>query len=189
MTEPRDARIPMLDADAAVAAGDAAGVHEALAGLNVFRTLLRRERVAKGLADLLLSLLFGAELDARLRELVIMRIGWSTASEYEWAQHWKVALDLGIDGAEILAVRSWQTADCFDELDQAVLSATDQALAGNRIDDPTMSALRSRLTDDAVIDLVAAIGTWTMVSTLLRSLDIPLEDGMDPWPPDGEAPR
>jgi alkylhydroperoxidase family enzyme len=188
VTTPGDARIPMLGVDAALAAGEAAGVHEALAGLNVFRTLLHRPRVAKGVADLLLSLLFGAELDDRLRELVIMRIGWSTGSEYEWAQHWKVALDLGVDETDILSVRDWPASECFDELDRAVLSATDQALAGARIDEPTMDTLRSRLSDDAVIDLVSAIGTWTMISTLLRSLDVPLEDGMQSWPPEGEAP-
>jgi hypothetical protein len=27
-----------------------------------------------------------------------------------------------------------------------------------------------------------------MFSQLLRSLEIPLEDGLRPWPPDGQAP-
>ena len=40
----------------------------------------------------------------------------------------------------------------------------------------------------AIAELVAAIGNWRMFSALLRSLDVPLEDGVDPWPPDGIAP-
>ena len=36
--------------------------------------------------------------------------------------------------------------------------------------------------------LVIAIGNWRLFSALLRSLDVPLEDGVAPWPPDGRAP-
>jgi hypothetical protein len=39
-------------------------------------------------------MLWHGKLDPRLRELVIMRIGWLTASDYEWTQHWRVAQGL-----------------------------------------------------------------------------------------------
>lgn len=42
-----------------------------------------------------------------MRELVIMRIGWVTGSVYEWTQHWGVATALGVDQADLLAVRDW----------------------------------------------------------------------------------
>jgi hypothetical protein len=32
------------------------------------------------------------------------------------------------------------------------------------------------------------IGTWRMVSTVLKTLEIPLEDGVMPWPPEGRVP-
>lgn len=156
--------------------------------LNVFRLLLRRERLAKGVSDLLLSLLFGTELEARPRELVIMRIGWVTGSEYEWTQHWRIAADVGVAAEDMLAVRAWEGHPGFGELDRAVLAATDECLAGLRISDEVMSTLRRHLTDNAVVELVAAISGWTMVSMLLRSLDVPLEHGVEPWPPDGKHP-
>ena len=182
-----DARVPMLDVDAALAAGTTAGVPAQLAELSIFRVLLRRERLAKATSDLLLSLLFGGALDQRLRELVIMRIGWRTGSVYEWTQHWRVATDLGVPEADLLAVRE-DDASSLGPLEQAVLRATDDALDGRRIADDTMTVLRAQLDDDAVLELVAAIGTWSMVSTVLRSLDVPLEEGVAPWPPDGVAP-
>ena len=183
-----DARISMLDAPVALEAGERAGVPAQLAELSIFRVLLRRERVAKATSDLLLGLLFGGVLDVRLRELVIMRIGWQTGSVYEWTQHWRVAVDLGVPEADLLAVREGPTSQAFGPLERAVLEATDEALGGQRISDATMAALRSHLEDDSVLELVAAIGTWSMISTVLRSLDIPLEDGVAPWPPDGVAP-
>lgn len=178
----------MLTLEESLAAAERAGVVPQLAQLNVFRLLLRRERPAKALADLLLSLLFGGELDTRLRELVIMRIGWSTGSVYEWTQHWRIALDLGVTEADLLGVRDWPAHEGFDDLDRAVLAATDQCVAGEHIDDSTWAVIHRRLGDDAAVELVAAIGAWTMISTLLRSLEIDLEDGVMPWPPDGATP-
>ncbi len=182
------ARVPMLSTEDARVAAERAGVIEALADLNVFRVLLRRERPAKAISDLLLSLLVGGDLDTRLRELVIMRIGWVTGSVYEWTQHWKVATDVGVDPDDLLAVRNWTQSDRFDELDRAVLGATDQALRGERIDDDRWSVLADRLGDDAAVELVLCVGSWSMISTVLRSLDVALEDGVRPWPPDDRAP-
>ncbi|MGH9096874.1 MAG: carboxymuconolactone decarboxylase family protein [Acidimicrobiales bacterium] len=180
-----DARVPMLDEAAAREAAGRAGVADPLAALNVFRLLLRRERLAKGVSDLLLSLLFGAKLDPRIRELIIMRVAWVTGSVYEWTQHWRIATDLGIPTDDVVAVRGGEEDySGLGELERAALAAVDECLAGRRISDQVMATLRHHLTDDAVVELVAAIGAWSMVSMLLRSLDVPLEDGVGEWPPD-----
>ncbi|MGH9059099.1 MAG: hypothetical protein ACRDZY_06230, partial [Acidimicrobiales bacterium] len=73
-------------------------------------------------------------------------------------------------------------------MEQAALAATDECLAAGVVSSATMTALRAQLTDGELTELVAAIGTWSMVSTLLRSLAVPLEAGAEPWPPDGVRP-
>lgn len=47
-----------------------------------------------------------------------------------------------------------------------------------------------RIRDDpqVLLELVTAIGTWRMVSGILRTLEVPLEDGVGSWPPDGLGP-
>jgi alkylhydroperoxidase family enzyme len=180
----------MLERDAALAAAEEAGVPAALAELNVFRVLLRRPRLAKGLSQTLLALLGGDALDARRRELVIMRIAWVTGSGYEWSQHWRIARDLGVPGEDLMAVRDWSAgsfgkAAAFDETDRAVLAVTDAALAGAVPDAADLSEVREALGDDALIDLLAAVGTWSAVSLLLRALEVPLDPDLQPWPPDG----
>src|SRR3546814_12315562 len=91
MTLPPDARIPMLDVDDARAATARVGVPEGMADLSVFKVLLRHEDLAARVNGLLHQLLWNGALDARLRELIIMRIGWRQGSMYEWTQHWRVA--------------------------------------------------------------------------------------------------
>jgi len=163
------------------------GVPEAFAGLNVFRLLLRRPKTAKATGDLLISLLFGGELDDRLRELVIMRIGWATSSNYEWTQHWRIALEqFGCTEQDLLALRDWPNADHFGRDERAILTAVDETLATGTLSDGTWKECEAVLGDsNALIELVAAIGCWRMISQLARSLEIPLEEGVASWPPDG----
>lgn len=184
-----DARVEPLSLEAARKAAAEVGVPEAFAELNIFRVLLRRPRTAKGLADLLVSMLFQGSLPDRLRELVIMRIGWVTGSDYEWTQHWSIAQErFGLAPDDLLAVRDWRDSDRFGPADRAVLAATDETLDTGTLSSETCARCREHLDGDALVELVAAVGAWRLVSQLTRSLAIPLEDGIGSWPPDGARP-
>jgi alkylhydroperoxidase family enzyme len=186
MSEPR---IPLLSLDEARQAASSMEIPEALAELNIFRILLRQPKLAKCVSDLLLTLLFGGELDARLRELIIMRIGWATGSVYEWTQHWRIALQLGVAEADLLAVRDWRAHSHWSETDRAILMATDETLDHGAVSAETWSECAKHLPSDAEqLELLGAIGAWKMISQILKSLNVPLEDGVEPWPPNGAKP-
>jgi len=181
-------RVEMLSPEAALAVAEKFGLHERMAQLNIFRTLFHRPATAKAISDLLLSLLLNAALSHRLRELVIMRIGWVTGCDYEWTQHWPIAQNMGgCTPDELLAVRAWRGAEGFDEADRAVLAATDEMLDTGKLSDESWARCHAALGRDACVDLVAAIGTWSMISTLARGLGVKLEEGVASWPPEGEA--
>jgi alkylhydroperoxidase family enzyme len=180
-------RVAMLSQEASLEMAETLGLHEPLARLNIFRTLFHRPKTAKAISDLLLSLLFDAELEHRLRELVIMRIGWVTGCNYEWTQHWPLAQELfGCSREELLAVREWHAMECFDERDRAVLTATDELLETGDLCDQSWTRCEAALGRDASLDLVAAVATWQLISKLARGLRIPLETGVASWPPDGK---
>jgi alkylhydroperoxidase family enzyme len=129
-------------------------------------------------------------LDSRLRELAIMRIGWLTGSEYEWTQHWRVALGIGVTAEDLLGVRDWSAHDAFGPAERAVLAATDEVVRDGAVSAPTWAACERDLGLDnpGLIELVTVIGAWRMVASILRSLEVPLEDGVASWPPDGQPP-
>jgi alkylhydroperoxidase family enzyme len=184
-------RVPLLGTEEAHAAAASAGVTDAAADLSVFRVWLQHPELAKWLHDLIMGLLWKGSLDARLRELIIMRLGWSTDSVYEWTQHWNIATTwLHVDPDDVLAVRDWQSSDRFGPVERAVLAATDETVTDGAISPSTWAECVRHLGDDpkVLLELPAAIGTWRMVSSMLRSLDVPLEDGVSPWPPDGHHP-
>jgi alkylhydroperoxidase family enzyme len=184
-----EGRIPRLDPHAARIAAVDAGIPEFMADLSVFQVLLHNPNVAAALNEMLRRLLWEGTLDARLRELIIMRLGWSTGSEYEWTQHWRVARQLGVEENDLLAVRDWRASDRFGPVEHAVLAATDDVVAAGAISDETWARCAEALPDPALlVELVVAIGNWSLFSSLLRSLEVPLEDGVAPWPPDGRTP-
>lgn len=184
------ARVPGLPLGEAMAAADEAAVPNYMAELSIFQVLLNHPQLARALNDLLATMLWHGTLDARLRELLIMRIGWLTECDYEWTQHWRVASRLGVTTDDLLAVRDWQRYDGFGPTERAVLAATDDVVRDGAISAESWAACERELCSDktVLIELVTAIGAWRMVASILHSLKVPLEDGVSSWPPDGRSP-
>ena len=180
-------RVPMLIEEEARIIGKEAGVPSTMAGLNVFRILSRHPTLAGVVAQQLAMLLYrGNKLDDRLRELIIMRIGWRTGAMYEWTQHWPIALRVGLTEEEILGVRDPDNATCLGAAERSVISATDDVLNKGSITNESWQACAGFLkTHEERLELVAAICNWNTFSILLKSLNIPLEGGTEAWPPDG----
>jgi alkylhydroperoxidase family enzyme len=191
MTPPtKDPRVPRLPLNEAKAAADEAGVPDYMAELAIFQVLLNHPKLAGAFNDMLATMLWRGLLDSRLRELVIMRIGWLTACEYEWTQHWRVAQGLGVSAEDLLGVRDWQAHRSFGPAERAVLAATDDVVRDGAVSAESWSACQHELGADpaVLVELVTAIGAWRMVASILHSLQVPLEDGVASWPPDGQPP-
>ena len=126
-------RVTMVSMEKAKQLGEDIGLPAPMATRSAFRVLANNPPLLKAVFGQLTTLLLRNTFDTRLRELIIMRIGWVTGSEYEWTQHWRVALNAGIPAEDVLAVRDWQNSDRLTAADKAVLAATDETLAGKTI--------------------------------------------------------
>lgn len=183
-------RIPPLSTDEISRIAAEASIPAELLDRNVFRILFHSPRVGKAMQELLYAQLFNTALDGRLRELVIMRIGWVTGCDYEWAQHWFTALKaFGCTADDLLAVRDWRSSSHLGAVERAVLAATDEALATGTISSETWELCQQHLaTTPSRLELVTAIATWHAISLILRCLKVPLEEDTPSWPPDGRSP-
>jgi len=180
---------PMLLEDA-VRLGSEMGIGEVQAGKNAFRALARHPDLVRHLYGLLTMLASRNKLDSRLRELIIMRIGWTTGSKYEWFQHYRIATtQAGVTPEEILAVRDWRKSELFGPAERAVLAAVDDTRERGKVSDAVWAECEQHLREPAVlIEMVVAIGNWIMFSQILQSLQVPIEGNSAPWPPDGKGP-
>src|SRR5438876_4243015 len=182
------ARVPMVSLERARELGEAMGMPARRTQSEAFRTLANNPGVARVAYSQLMQLLENNKFDTRLRELMIMRIGWVTGSAYEWTNHWRVATTAGIPPEDILAVRDWRNSARLTPADKAILAATDECLAGKSISDGAWAEVAKHVTDPGQqVEFIIAMGNRMMFSLLLRNLRIPLAEGVAVWPPDGLA--
>ncbi len=87
------------------------------------------------------------------------------------------------------AVRDWRSRAEFGSAERAVLAATDDVVRTGSVSTQSWTACKQEFgADQAVlVELVTAISAWRMVASILQSLDIPLENDVVSWPPDGQA--
>jgi AhpD family alkylhydroperoxidase len=184
-----ESRVELVAVEEARRLGAGMGIGEAQASRGAFRMLANHPDLARHVFGLLTMLSSRNKLPARLRELVIMRLAWVSGCAYAWFQHYRIATAAGITPEEIVAVRDWKSSTLFGPGERAVLAAADDTLEHGCISDATWAQCEQALREpDVLVELVVAIGNWTMFSQLLQSLRVPLEAGTAPWPPDGKAP-
>lgn len=183
-------RVAMLSEEEALKRGRQMGIDDYITKMHLFRVLLQHAELARELNNTIISLVGGSKVVGdRLREMMIMRVSWMTACDYEWSQHWMASLFFGLTEPELVAIRDWRSADCFSAAEQAALAATDDIVAGGAIVPDTWIKLAEHFpTAREQIEIVTCIANWNMFAQILRSLDIPLDEGLASWPPDGRMP-
>lgn len=182
-----DERTLLSEHDAREAA-EAAGISPALAGPHLFRFALKNPRLARVYADIVDVAVLNGRLDARLREIAILRVGWRIGSVYEWSNHVPLARRAGVTDEELLAVR---TADgsVLGPGELAVIALVDEVLDQVEVSAATLEQARAVVGEaDALLELVAIPGFYRAIGSMLLTFEVPLEPHIDRWPPDGRAP-
>src|SRR5262249_50880274 len=119
-----------------------------------------------------------AALDARLRELIILRVGQRSPAPYEWQQHVPIGRACGVSDDEIAALeRNDPAAACFEERARLVLMLTDELLAAPRASDATLAAMRRAFSDRELCEAVFTVGFYMMVARFLETTGVDLETG------------
>lgn len=152
--------------------------------LNVFGTIARHPKLLKRWVVFANHVLNGSTLPARERELVILRTGYLCRSGYEWAQHASIGRAAGLTDDEIVRLTVGSTADEWSSADRALLRATEQLVADHFVDDPTWAELSATWSQQQLMDLVFAVGQYTLVSMALNTFGVQLEDSTERFPAD-----
>jgi alkylhydroperoxidase family enzyme len=117
------------------------------------------------------------KIDPKLRELGQTRAGYLRGSQFVFSQHCKAMRSVGFGDAEVEAIPSWQTSDCFGPLERAVLAYTDAlVLDGGRVADATFERLREGLGDEEILELTYITCTYELHATMCRALRLEYDD-------------
>ncbi|HMI93555.1 MAG TPA: carboxymuconolactone decarboxylase family protein [Polyangiales bacterium] len=143
--------------------------------LNIYATVARHPKLAKRWLVFGSHVLGKSTLSARERELVILRTGHLCKSAYEWGQHVRIGKAAGLTDAEIQGIMEGPDAPGWDAFDAVLLRAADELHADSCISDSTWQALAARYSEQQLLDLIFAIGQYTLVCMALNSLGVQLE--------------
>ena len=171
---------PLVDSEMST---DAAAIMAPLAArgadFNIFRTMAHKPAAMEKFLEWGNYILSKANsLDARTRELAILRTGFNCKSGYEWAQHVVIGKRCGLTDTEIARIKSGPDAPGWSAADAAVLRACDDLSGNHFISDASWTALSEHFATDQCMDLVYTVGQYTQVSMILNSFGIQLDAGL-----------
>jgi 4-carboxymuconolactone decarboxylase len=144
--------------------------------LNVFATLVRHQDLYRRWMPFANHVLFKSSLPAREREMAILRIGWLCRSGYEFHQHTRIGRASGLCDDEIERLQSGPEAAGWSAAESALLQAVDDLHGDQFISDATWERLSKHYDTHQVIDLVFAVGQYTLVSMALNSFGVQIEE-------------
>lgn len=150
--------------------------------LNIFTTLAHHPKLLKKWSEFGGVLLYGGELPAREREIVILRTGWNCQSEYEWGQHKIIGLRAGLTEKEVDATCLPLDAAGWNDDDALLIKASDELHEESMLSDATWEALSAKYSTQQLIELLFNVGQYHLVSMTLNSLRVQRDKGVDGFP-------
>jgi alkylhydroperoxidase family enzyme len=146
---------------------------------NVYRTYAQHPALYAPRQVLSEYIRTGSTLTPRVREMLILRIGFLCRSAYEWAAHARAGRAAGLSPDEIQRIAEGPAAGWSAD-DAALLQAVDELFNDDRVAPATWARLGARLDRRQLLDLLITAGGYRMVSMSLNTFGVPPE-------PDSEA--
>ena len=116
-------------------------------------------------------------LEGRLRELVIIRIGYLNRVDYVIKQHVpELAEAEGLTIAQCNALAEWESSSLFSDSDRAVLAYTDAMSRNIQVPNSIYSAVSQLFNEEELVALALLIGTYNMHTRVFQALEIDLEE-------------
>ncbi|MES0050025.1 MULTISPECIES: carboxymuconolactone decarboxylase family protein [unclassified Mesorhizobium] len=139
--------------------------------LNVYRTMAHHPALLKAWAPLRQHIVKDSALGPVRSELVILRAAKRIGSAYEWIHHVSRARALGISDVRIRAM--WDSPDGEDGL---IARAVDALFDGAHLPSDLEAALSATMGRQAVFDLIATVGFYSILGYILMTYDTPLDE-------------
>lgn len=159
---------PISDADWPAAISD---MKTGFAGaLNVYRTMAHHPELLKAWAPLRQHVVKNSALGPERSEVVILRAAHRMGSPYEWAHHVSRARLLGMSDERIAAMRGIPEGE-----DGLIASAVDALFDQRRLPPELEAALAGALGRQAVFDLIATVGFYSVLGYILMTYDTPID--------------
>jgi alkylhydroperoxidase family enzyme len=145
--------------------------------INVIQTMMHHPALLRRWMPFFSHCLHKCEISLREREIVMLRIGRLCGSGYEWAQHRPIGMERGLSAEEVKAI----AAGTLGGREGLLIEAVDQLHRTSMIDDGLWSRLSAEYSLPQILDMIFVMGQYRMVSCVLNSLAVQLDDYLVPF--------
>ena len=151
------------------------GPHQRVMG--PYPAWLQSPELAKRTRSLSEYLRFQSKPSKRLAEIAILITGQHWKAEFEFYAHAQLARKAGVEEPIIQALAAGKRPEFADSDDQAVYDLCTEMLNTRRITDATYQRALDAFGMQTLVELVAIIGYYCMVSVTLNAFEAPLPPG------------
>ncbi|WP_397576570.1 carboxymuconolactone decarboxylase family protein [Sphingorhabdus sp.] len=138
-------------------------------------TLAQHPRLAIASNDFGKYILVEANLTPRQREIIVLRVAWRFHSDHQWTHHVLSARKIGMTEDELSDLAQSQPSNSWVDDERALILAVDQLITNGQIEDATWAILSSKHDHRNMMDILYAIGLFTMNAWAFNAMGIELE--------------
>jgi AhpD family alkylhydroperoxidase len=142
--------------------------------LNVFRMVAGTRRGLRPFMQLGAAAL-SSSMDARRREIAVLRVAHATSAGYERAQHERLARLAGVTDEEIAAIAVEEPVASLDQEANLICRVADEVSRDVRLSDEALARLIELYGAREASDVILLVSYYNMVSRFLESTRVELE--------------
>jgi alkylhydroperoxidase family enzyme len=149
---------------------------------NLYRMLANHPPIISAWNEFANTLRNGTRTPRALRELVILRGAQLSRSEYEWAQHLRMARKSGVREAQINALANWRSSPEFNPTEKAALTLAEAVTQGH-VSDEVYREVTKHFDHHDYVELAVTAGFYAMVARVLDAIGVQLEADIRDYQP------
>lgn len=173
------ARVPYLDGDDIPDEHGAVFETTRTGATHLFGALANNPPVLDAFVAFSRALWDESGLDDAEREVVVLTVARQTHADYEWHQHARLALEAGLDDAEVRAIRGGRYGELPPRLEALATYAA--GVATGNVDDAIHRALAERVDHRTLVGTAMLAAVYTGLARFLDALAIGPEESFVGW--------
>ena len=138
----------------------------------LYQVLLNSEPIAAGWEQMLTAVRNKTSVAPGHREMMILRVAVLNNAEFEFDAHIPHALKAGVSQEKIELIKHLELSGQFNHQERLLLSLTDHMTKDVVVPENLMTELNSHYSPKEVVEIVATIAAYNMVSRFLVELNI-----------------
>jgi 4-carboxymuconolactone decarboxylase len=145
-----------------------------------FNALLRSPQLGDLVQRVGAYVRFSSSIPAPLNEMAICMAGRKWGAQYEFYAHRRLGIDAGLNPALVDSIAEGRRPSDMSADETLVYEFVTDLLSTGHVSDPKYATVLERFGERGIMDLVGAVGYYSLVSMVLNVAQVPLPEGETP---------